>query len=1516
MPRFQFEIAITLAASVVASILAFYWAKQKREGKIQLPTHNDEELDGDHYSKHDPLEVTTPEDVIDGYPLEEEAFWRRMQWRKTYIAVLLALVVSLNIVVLGCAFANNETEELIIASLQLSFSFYLLVLAGDSAFQNNVNAHSTAILHLTTLTTVASLLLGSAAILPEGPPPVAKDRSSPSFLSVLLGTSDNVLLNALWITIVVLYTLTTTLAFTTPLGPPLHYPPEYIYSEKTVKAITNGDPENVSGLIHASLWDLLTFSYTTKVVWLGNIAESLEIGDLPIVPANMRATLNYSRMRQAMRTIKFCIFNWTLKAGPGWGLMYRLFRLNWFMFFVEFLLSGVLAGLLYAPAFFLRQFIAYLEIDSEREQTRWGWVYVLGIFMSYAILSLITGQWWFLSTTTMQVRLKVQLNTVLFSKTLVRKNVVSSSSKPKDQNAARAAGGDAAKLTAGGDDEDEFSSKAQIMTLITTDVDRVSDVAWHLFFLIDPPIEIVIGTVFLYSLLGVSCFFGLAVILVFLPLNHFAGTIFVGAQENLMKARDERVALMNEILGSIRMLKFMAWERSFEKRVLAIRQRELRFQKLHYTIETLWYTIWDISPILVTLVAFWHYTVYRGQPLTPSIAFTSIIVFKQMKFALNALPRTFISLLQTFVSLRRIENYLDGAEVNPVAPLQKQSKTIALQSCTITWSQDPMGSNTSSLAPSASSTPRHKFLLMDLSLNFPQGDLSLICGKLGSGKTLLLLALLGEADILTGQLMCPRSPPDSLASYAKVAPGDEWIVDGMCAYVPQACALISDLEILEDGDESEIGERGVNLSGGQKARVSLARAVYSRASVLFLDDVLSAVDAHTAHHLYHQGLKGDLMKGRTVILVSHHVQLCAGGASYIVALDNGRVLFQGGRDAFQSSGIIRKLGQTSSETGDDCGEKGKMIEIEPEVLEDRGGQSGTRSTTAAASSGIIKEKKTVRKLVEEEKRAVGRVKRDIWMTFIWACGHYWYWTLFGATFIITSITPVLENTWLRLWSALSLSGEGSESSFYILIYTAITGAGLVFATIRKFVLYHGSIHASTILYERLLETVLFADIRFHETVSRGRLLNRYGKDFEGVDSSLANNFESTIISTLSALTTIITVSFVGGIPFVIVIMVLGVLYYNAAKIYGQTSRDMRRLVNRWLSIRFELLAAAVVGAASAVCLMTPTISASLAGFTLAFASTITYDLLFMVYRFVGLEQSMVALERIKEYSDLKREPPEIVEPRPDASWPSQGDIKCEDLVVRYAPDLPDVLHHLNFEIRPGEKVGILGRTGSGKSTLALSLFRFVEPTQGRIVVDGVDISKIGLADLRGKLTIIPQDPSILSGTLRSTLDLFDEYEDAEIYEALRRVHLIPSDSESTPEGNSETVNANVFRDLDFSENFSTGEKQLLCMARAILKRSKVLVMDEATASVDYATDELISKTIRQEFAESTILTIAHRLRTVIDYDRVMLLDEGRIIEFDKPSALLSDSSSQFYALCKATGKEEFANLQTMAGVSM
>jgi ABC-type multidrug transport system fused ATPase/permease subunit len=706
------------------------------------------------------------------------------------------------------------------------------------------------------------------------------------------------------------------------------------------------------------------------------------------------------------------------------------------------------------------------------------------------------------------------------------------------------------------------------------------------------------------------------------------------------------------------------------------------------------------------------------------------------------------------------------------------------------------------------------------------------------------------------------------------------------------------------------------------------------------------------------------------------------GASYVVALDNGHLLFAGEREAFETSPVKGTLVQTMGSGGKKQGvattSKNPSVaagdssvamlvqdDMEPDPI------SETSSTVVNEPQAHV-ERKAPRKLVEDEKRAVGRVSRDVWELYVKSCGTRRFWAWFLFILVLGALCPVAENWWLKTWSGSSIDeAEAKGPVYYIVIYAAITLTGVLISTYRYFVLYNGSIHASTVLYQQLLETVLFAHIRFHDTVSRGRLLNRFGKDFEGIDSRLSDHFGRSLMFALSFFVMVVSVTLAGGVPFLIAIIILGFVYYDVSKNYGQAARDMRRLdsvarsplysiygetiagapilrafgasskflrdmlrcvdtntspnywqwaVNRWLSARFDLLSATTVGVTGLIAVSTPTISAALAGFALSFAGGMTWTLLFLVRRFVGLEQSMVALERVKEYSELKREPPEYIEPRPPASWPDQGAIKCENLIIRYAPELPDVLHNLNFEVHPGEKVGILGRTGSGKSTLALSFFRFVEATEGRITIDDLDISKMGLSDLRSKLTIIPQDPTILSGTVRSTLDVFDEYEDSEIFEALRRVHLIPSDAANdVVEIDGVEVNVNVFRNLESpvsegGENFSTGEKQLLCMARAILKRSKVLVMDEATASVDYATDELIGKTIREEFANSTILTIAHRLRTVIDYDRVMLLDQGKIVEFDRPAVLLSDPSSQFYGLCEATGENEFAMLKNLAGV--
>ncbi|KAL4244437.1 ATP-binding cassette transporter C [Abortiporus biennis] len=1578
MSVYELFAAIALGASAICSAALYISRHSNTEGKVYLPTTA---------SSADPFDVGKPQDFVDGTPVEEETFWHRLQvaLRRTALGILLAIILSLYAIGLGWSIIDYDPVILISYIVQIPFAAYLFSLLSGS-LQKQVSTHAAAITHLSALTFSASFLLGISALLPSNTPHTG---------GILL---------VIRVVVLVLFLCSFSIAVTTPRGPSLHYSSERVYSQDILLAVTSKYEDNVSGFTGASVWDILFFSYTNKVINLAHSSSSLEIGDLPIVPADMRAPVIYSTMKAAIQKWRPHFRSWKPQPGSGWNLIYQLYRLNAKVIGLIALLSTLCATMYYAPHFFLKQVVQYLEHDPERKDRSWGWVYCIVLFVGNLGAQLVARQMWSLSNTTLQVRLRVQLNTILFAKTLVRKDIASSGSSegskpiPSDDTLPREE-----------EEDSEFSSKAQVMTLMTTDADRISEFAWHLYSIIAAVVETTVGTLLLYYFLGVSCLYGSALSLLFLPLNHFSGKIVITAQEGLMKSRDERVSLMNEILGAIRMLKFMAWERNFEARVHRIRTRELKYQWMSYVIETLWWAVYHGSPLLVTLFTFWHFTVYRGQTLTPSTAFAAIAVFDEMKFALVSLPETIINMIQSLVSARRIETYLDGVEVAPLPSIKNHNTNtgaVVLQSATITW---PCArSNYPHSSESSSSTPclRSKFILSDISLKFPPGELSLICGKLGSGKSLLLLAVLGEADILSGQVICPRTPPDAIASFTEsisnhaVSEAD-WVVPGICAYVPQTswlrnasirdnilfdlpyveqryretlkvCALEIDLKVLEDGDLSEIGERGVNLSGGQKARVSLARAVYSRASILLLDDVLSAVDAHTARHLFYECLKGDLLRGRTIILVSHHVQLCIPGAQYIVALDNGRVQFEGNRQSFQNSEVLEALIHSNAADASDDKEQTKVHTVEEIEIKGDERPNGDQDDNNNQESNVKAEKKAPRKLVEEEARVVGNISKDVWFMYFKAYGGVLYWLVCITFAVLTALIPLFQNGWLKIWTGNNLQ-ESSEphsrsASFYIGVYTAISVAGLVFTTFRLFIIYHGGLHASSIIHTNLLQSVLFANIRFHDTSSRGRILNRFGKDLERIDSALPDDFSRTAFLVLSCTVSFVTISLVGGLPFAIVLGITAYVYYRVGRLYGQISRDMRRLdsvtrsplyslygetiagvavirafgastkflrnmlrrvdtntnpyywmwgVNRWLSARFDLIASLMLGFVGCISVLIPGISPSTAGLTLAFATTVSPQLLFLVRQFVGLQQSMVAVERVKEYTELKSEAPEVVEPRPPASWPSDGVITCENLSIRYAPDLPDVLHNLNFEVKPAEKIGILGRTGSGKSTLALSFFRFVEATEGRIVIDGIDISTLGLSDLRNRLTIIPQDPTILSGTLRSTLDVFGEYEDTEIYEALRRVHLIPTGDASDT---GEDINANVFRNLDSAvseggENFSAGEKQLLCMARAILKRSRILIMDEATASVDYATDELIGKTIRHEFAGSTILTIAHRLRTVIDYDRIMLLGEGRIIEFDSPAKLLNDKSSSFHALCNAAGSEELQILRNMAGVT-
>ncbi|SGY80268.1 BQ5605_C008g05343 [Microbotryum silenes-dioicae] len=1611
---------LLLAVLVVVAAVCLVLSRPPQQGQIVLPTHDDAVPDDAT------APAINPPKIDFDYEMDVQRHYRRLRVRKLATILVLLLLVSLNVFAIAWdALRGASYTSLIDSAIMIVFWSVCAYIASASYFLSNSDAdidrHWDYTFTLATLTGSALLTTTVRIILPATTSPVpSHDLPKDIYVPIMVILVANTLLQ------LVAFLLTGNTRRCAPLARKVQpLKASELYNDGAKTTSTSSEYKAVTEFKSCSPLSYVLFEWLSPVLAVGSKVETLSEDDMPSLAANDRAPNLWEKMRVKSG-----------KGGPEWmnPLLYRVLSVNRHLFVWQATLAFINAFIYYLPAYFLQRFVKFLE---DRNQTpggslRWGYTYSLGLFSAAVLDALIGGQLWFVSNSMLSTRIRVQLNTLVFDKTLRRKDVagVSMAAQSSSEDGEGEEGGEEKGRDTG--DKTDFGSKSAVLNLWTIDVDRVADFSVWCFSIIDTPMEIIIGTFFLYKLLDYAAFIGILVAVFFIPLNHWTSSAFADVQDKLMAARDKRVSLMNEVLQSIRMIKYMAFEEPFEKRILEARAFELKQLRRNYLLEVSFSGIWGISPILCVIVSFYVYTNIIGKELTPSIAFASLAVWNELRFALNAAPDVFVNAIQCLVSLRRLQRYLDTPEVEVVttddldAPIEAQSPDVAFRSATVTW---PQKNDAVSPSGSGSSTPAARpFELQDVSVEFPRGKMSLISGPLGSGKTLMLLALLGECDVLAGQVVCPRSPANAILlptiDWDTFLTEENWLHPNHTAFVPQtawlqnasiranicfglpfrasrykrtleACSLDSDLSILPDGDLTEIGEKGVNLSGGQKARVSLARAVYSRATLLLLDDVLSAVDAHTASHIYHKCLKGPLMEGRTILLVSHHVQLTAPGADFVVSLDNGRVAFSGDADGFREFGGY-KLADDDEPTVESLAKHATpSAKFKNKVLVDLVAESvpvsETNSSASEAESDDEEEedqaqvtkldpkskavdvKSAPRKLIEEESRAIGTVKWDVWKLYLGLWGGVFFWIWFAIAFGGAKLADVAQSLWLARWSASyeieadATSGRRHHSvNYYLGIYCFLSLFAVVLSTLQWFVLYVGSLRASDRIYRIILKAILRAPLRFFDTQALGRLLNRFGKDTEAVDSQLPDNFGRALMFGLGVITTLNVIASVAP-TFLIGFGIVSIAYWWHARLFAKNARELRRLdsvaksplysiygeavagvsvirafgsgsrfmeimlelastqvtyywtlwsVNRWLSVRFQLLSALVLGLTGVVLLQAgDTIDASLAGFALTFALSIANDMLFLVRRFTSLELSMVSVERIKEYSEVKQEAAEIIEPRPPAHWPSKGEISVEKLAIRYAPELPDVLHNISFTVAPGEKVGIVGATGSGKSTITLAMFRFMEAWKGRIVVDGLDIAKVGLKDLRQRLTIIPQDPTILSGTLRSTLDTFDEFTDLEIFDALRRVQLIkPGEREVRVE---EGANRSPFFDLESEvseggQNFSQGQRQLLTMARALLKRNKILLLDEATASVDYKTDELITQTISEEFNDSTLLVIAHRLRTVIGFHKILLLDAGKILEYDSPSQLLADPSSRFYALCRATGRSEFRILKKMA----
>jgi len=1439
----------------------------------------------------------------------------------------------------------------------------------------------------------------------------------------------------------------------------------------------------------ANLFSIATFGWVDAIVWQG-YKKAFELADVWNLAARDKAAAVITDFRQLKKTSKL-----------AWHLL-KYFKRDLIVQAVWAMVSGVFT---FAPTLLLKAFLEYVE-NPEGTPVNAAWFYMILLAISSCVKSITDGQALWLGRR-ICIRLRAVIVGEIYAKALRRKAAAGADTvlgekkyKADDDGDPRSkANGNSFQFPHVGKDQkakkrnstkkraDTKPSKAStnsqvnvgtIINLMAVDSFKVSEISAYLHFLWgSTPVQLVLCIVLLYRILGWSAIASIIMMILVMPLNFFLAKQFTKVQKKVMAATDVRIHSTNEVLQNIRIIKYFAWEQRFNQIISEKRAAELRALRNKYILWSFAATVWFGVPLLITFFSFLLYTVVEKRPLIPSVAFTALSLFGILRYPLDQLADMIAHVQESKVSIDRVEEFLNEDETEKYDQLAQNNGdeagdlVIGFDRATLTWGGKDVHDSDGQSA----------FRMIDIDLRFSVGQLNIIAGPTGSGKTSLLMALLGEMTLIKGSVFLPsgqdrlelrKDPGTGLTESIAYCAQQAWLANDTIKQnilfaspfnysryksVIAACALERDLDILDKGDSTLVGEKGITLSGGQKQRISLARALYCSSRHVLLDDCLSAVDSHTAKHIFEHCIMGPLMLGRTCILVTHNIALCVPQSRFVVALRNGKIAAQGSPDEVSATGALGDellKSRPGSKGGTQAHSRNlSAVNLQNEAKKDMNGHApkanGHAKETAAESKDQDENANT-----RTEGKATGSVKVKVIRMYLAAMGPWHYWLLALIAFGIQQLAQVAANVWIRTWAnaytrsiqrvgtistesivsatsyirgaglplnsfpggaapwSIPMSSLSSSSSIsmmassddkvdawhYLIIYALLALFYIFISFVREGYIFWGSLRASSKLHRSLLDSVTRAKLQFFDTTPLGQLMNRFSKDIEAIDQDVAPIAVGVLGCLFSLITIVVLISVITP-AFLIAGLFITIIYFAIGKFYLRSSRDLKRLesvqrsplyqqfgetlsgivtiraygdenrfirdnqsrvdthnrpfiylwaANRWLALRVDFAGALVAFFAGAFVIFSiGKIDAGSAGLSLTYAVMFSENVLWLVRLYSVNEQNMNSVERVKEYIEVEQEGKAIIdEARPASDWPSQGSIQFMNYTTRYRSDLEPVLKDLTFSIQPGERVGIVGRTGAGKSSLALALFRGLEAEEGKIVIDDVDIGLIGLQDLRESITIVPQDPTLFTGTVRSNLDPFGLFTDEEIFAILRRVQLIgvpdsatasssaspripneptpPDSPQSSKDGADKDTeaedldlakkmtntheNGNIFTNLsspiaESGSNLSQGQRQLLCLARALLKAPRVLLMDEATASIDYATDGKIQDTLR-EVKESTILTIAHRLQTIIDYDKVLVLDKGRLIEYDSPWALVSREGSIFHGMCEMSGDLE------------
>ncbi|XP_020512546.2 ATP-binding cassette sub-family C member 12 isoform X1 [Labrus bergylta] len=1124
-------------------------------------------------------------------------------------------------------------------------------------------------------------------------------------------------------------------------------------------------------------------------------------------------------------------------------------------------------------------------------------------------------------------------------------------------------------------------SMGEMINVLTNDGYRLFEAVLFGSFVLSSPVLFFVCVIYACFILGYTALTGVCIYIIFIPVQFFLAKLITGFRWKAILLTDSRVRTMNEILNSIKLIKMYAWEESFEKKVADLRKKEKKQLKRVCHIQNLNTSITGIIPTVATVLTFIVHTLV-GFSLNTSDAFTTIAIFNSMRFCLALMPMSVKNLAEAAVSLTRLKKLLLIQNPEPYMSHMKNSDSaIVMKNASLSWTK--LDSQTDSSPSSANGMNGHKVeetsqhektetlpTLRNISFTLPKGNLLGVCGNVGSGKTSLISSILEQMHLLQGSL----STDGTFAYVSQQA----WIFHGtvrenilMGEPFDQAkydrtvdvCGLRDDLKILPHGDQTEIGERGLNLSGGQKQRISLARAVYSNKDIFLLDDPLSAVDAHVGKHIFEECIKKAL-RGKSIILATHQLQYLE-FCDDILVLEDGEVLEAGDHQA-----LVKVDGRYAQLISNYQIEESKTHTDDEDVSDQDGAQLKEMEMRDRADSGIVnldsaslsyendyasiadQISSAGDQLVSEESSSKGAVSWRVYHEYCKAAGGY-IATLVAVMNIVLLIgSTAFSNWWLSYWlgkgNGTSVEGDISENPdlhFYQIIYGVTVIVMVLLALTKCFFYTRATMGAACKLHNTMFKKIIASPMSFFDTTPTGRIINRFSKDQEEVDTVLPLHMDPFIQFTLMVTFTIIIISTVFP-AMLLAVLVMGALFTLILFVFQRSIRLMKKMENisrspcislttstvqglstihaynirerhvqrfktlndlnsnhyllfhsgtRWLSFWLDFMATTMTFLVALLIVLSSDelISPSMKGLALSYTIQLTGMLQFVVRQATEVEARFNSVERLMEYITgcTSEAPRHMKGAQIPEEWPKSGAITFQGYKMRYRENTPIVLNKLNFPIRAGEKLGIVGRTGSGKSSIGVALFRLVEPAAGTILIDGVDIMSIGLQDLRSKLSIIPQDPVLFIGTVRYNLDPFNNYTDEEIWAVLEKTYM--KDSIVRLEGK---LKAQV---LENGENFSVGERQLMCMARALLRNSKIILLDEATASIDSETDSLIQTTIKEAFQDCTMLTIAHRINTVVDADRILVMDNGEVAELDHPDVLKQRPDSLFSSLLNA-----------------